>query len=264
MKFPAQAALPRICVRGQVFTACAMLPTALYATVIAVCLFMRQFPYSLCTSPLHLAGCKDEGESCYVFDQNLPIRGGSTSHGCGWDCNCPNEQSCLSGASKLGCVWTGEHCVRRFELDDRLVKSNGNGAQTCGCNCGAWIILFLLFISLFDSCRERVEPFASGVALVRIRCGGVGWGNVLLIGGTGDVQPKPCLQLDRRVGGCGNTCNCPNMQSCLSGSAKDQCMWTASGCKRVANNSECGKKILGTFSHAYWTFSSPRFFPSRS
>ena len=140
MKFPAQAALQRKCARGQACTACARLPTARCATATAVCVFKATSPFEITLSPFSVSpstspqGSKDEGESCYVFDQNLQVSGGS--HGCGWDCSCPNEQSCLSGASKLGCVWTGEHCVRRLQLDDRNVKSNGNGAQMCGCNCG--------------------------------------------------------------------------------------------------------------------------------
>ena len=51
-----------------------------------------------------------------------------------------------------------------------------------------------------------------------------------------------CMKYDDRdpTGGCGNTCHCPNEQSCTSGAAKEQCIWTEQGCQRLVNAAVCG------------------------
>ena len=32
------------------------------------------------------------------------------SHGCGWNCDCPNVESCLNGTSKSACTWKNDQC----------------------------------------------------------------------------------------------------------------------------------------------------------
>ena len=76
--------------------------------------------------------------SCFAFEQR---RGG-----CGWTCNCPNQQSCTSGMAKTQCSWTGTDCVRL------LVNQ-----PDCACDCGANNrCAFLIF---FDITTPKLSAF---------------------------------------------------------------------------------------------------------
>lgn len=57
----------------------------------------------------------------------------SSDKGCGQTCDCPNQQSCTSGAAKSACCWTGNKCV-----DTRTdVKNCGSCGYACPSPTGA-------------------------------------------------------------------------------------------------------------------------------